>query len=101
SPLLHYPHSFPTRRSSDLLNDSFSSLPHAFREGQRIRHGMQDILSLFLSRVLYVALLIVLILMIGEFPLVPKQVSILTLLTVGRSEEHTSELQSLRHLVCR
>ncbi len=74
-----------TRNVADivLLNDSFSSLPHAFREGQRIRHGMQDILSLFLSRVLYVALLIIMILMIGEFPLVPKQVSILTLLTIG------------------
>jgi len=74
-----------TRNVADivLLKDSFSSLPHAFREGQRIRHGMQDILSLFLSRVLYIALLIMLILMIGEFPVVPKQVSILTLLTVG------------------
>ncbi len=66
-----------------LLKDSFASLPHAFREGQRIRHGMQDILCLFLSRVLYVALLIIMILMIGEFPLEPKQVSILALLTVG------------------
>jgi cation-transporting P-type ATPase E len=74
-----------TRNVADivLLKDSFSSLPHAFREGQRIRHGMQDILSLFLSRVLYIALLIMMILMIGEFPVVPKQVSILALLTVG------------------
>ena len=44
---------------------------------------MQDILCLFLSRVLYVALLIIGILMIGQFPLEPKQVSILALLTVG------------------
>ncbi len=74
-----------TRNVADivLLNDSFASLPHAFHEGQRIRHGMQDILSLFLSRVLYVAILIIEILMIGEFPLEPKQVSILALLTVG------------------
>jgi cation-transporting ATPase E len=74
-----------TRNVADivLLNDSFASLPHAFREGQRIRHGMQDILSLFLSRVLYIALLVITLLMIGEFPLVPKQVSILALLTVG------------------
>jgi cation-transporting P-type ATPase E len=74
-----------TRNVADivLLNDSFSSLPTAFREGQRIRHGMRGILSLFLARVLYVALLIIEILMIGEFPLAPKQVSILTFLTVG------------------
>ena len=74
-----------TRNVADivLLKDSFSSLPNAFREGQRIRHGMQDILCLFLSRVLYVALLIIGILMIGQFPLEPKQVSILALLTVG------------------
>lgn len=74
-----------TRNVADivLLNDSFASLPHAFREGQRIRHGMQDILSLFLARVLFVAILIIEILMIGEFPFVPKQVSILALLTVG------------------
>ena len=77
--------SHATRNVADivLLKDSFSSLPNAFREGQRIRHGMQDILCLFLSRVLYVALLIIGILMIGQFPLEPKQVSILALLTVG------------------
>jgi cation-transporting ATPase E len=77
--------SHATRNVADivLLEDSFSSLPNAFREGQRIRHGMQDILCLFLSRVLYVALLIIGILMIGQFPLEPKQVSILALLTVG------------------
>jgi cation-transporting ATPase E len=74
-----------TRNVADiiLLNNSFASLPTAFQEGQRIRNGMQDILKLFLSRVLYIALLLVETLVIGGFPLAPKQTSVLTLLTVG------------------
>lgn len=74
-----------TRNAADivLLKDSFASLPPAFREGQRIRNGMQDILMLFLTRVLAFAILIIEILVIGEFPFVPTQVSILTFLAVG------------------
>ncbi|TMB81914.1 MAG: HAD family hydrolase [Chloroflexi bacterium] len=74
-----------TRNVADivLLKDSFASLPPAFREGQRIRNGMQDILMLFLTRVLAFAILIIEILVIGEFPFVPTQVSILTFLAVG------------------
>jgi cation-transporting ATPase E len=74
-----------TRNVADivLLKDSFASLPPAFREGQRIRNGMQDILMLFLTRVLAFAMLIIEILVIGEFPFAPKQVSILTFLAVG------------------
>ena len=74
-----------TRNVADivLLKDSFASLPPAFREGQRIRNGMQDILMLFLTRVLAFAMLIIEILVIDEFPFVPKQVSILTFLAVG------------------
>ena len=67
-----------------LLNDSFAALPPAFLEGQRIVNGMQDILRLFLTRALFVALLIVSVAMVGAgFPYVPKHVSLLTLLTVG------------------
>ena len=74
-----------TRNVADivLLKDSFASLPPAFREGQRIRNGMQDILMLFLTRVLAFATLIIEILVIDEFPFAPKQVSILTFLAVG------------------
>ncbi|HLI28433.1 MAG TPA: HAD-IC family P-type ATPase [Chloroflexota bacterium] len=74
-----------TRAVADivLLNDSFSSLPLAFREGQRILNGMQDILRIFLTRVLYMALLIMSIGVVGGFPLGPKQASLLALLTVG------------------
>ena len=74
-----------TRNAADivLLKDSFASLPPAFREGQRIRNGMQDILMLFLTRVLAFAMLIIEILVIDEFPFAPKQVSILTFLAVG------------------
>jgi cation-transporting ATPase E len=67
-----------------LLNDAFSALPPAFLEGQRIINGMSDILRLFLTRALMVALLIVscAVVSIG-FPYVPKHVTLLTLLTVG------------------
>jgi cation-transporting ATPase E len=66
-----------------LLNDSFASLPSAFLEGQRIINGMQDILKLFLSRVVYVTVLIVATGLMAGFPFEPKQNSLLAMLTVG------------------
>jgi cation-transporting ATPase E len=67
-----------------LLNDSFAALPPAFLEGQRIVNGMSDILRLFLTRALTVAMLIVSCAVVGVgFPYVPKHVTLLTLLTVG------------------
>jgi cation-transporting ATPase E len=67
-----------------LLDDSFAALPPAFQEGQRIVHGMLDILQLFLTRAFYVALLIIAAAVVGVgFPFVPMHISLLTLLTVG------------------
>ncbi len=67
-----------------LLNDSFAALPPAFLEGQRILNGMQDILRLFLTRTLYVTLLIVAIMVIQlGFPFSPKHSSLVAGLTVG------------------
>jgi cation-transporting ATPase E len=77
-----------TRSVADvvLLGDSFASLPAAFQEGNRIRNGMNDILKLFLVRVLFVSLLIIctsIIFDIEAFPFTPTQSSIFVLLTVG------------------
>jgi cation-transporting ATPase E len=74
-----------TRGVADLvlLKDTFASLPAAFREGQRIRNGMQDILKLFVTRVLSITLLLISIAFIGGFPFQPRQTSIITFLTVG------------------
>ncbi len=67
-----------------LIHDSFAPLPLAFTEGQRIINGMQDILRLFLTRALYVAMLILATAVMGiGFPYVPKHMTLLTLLTVG------------------
>ncbi len=67
-----------------LLNDSFAALPSAFNEGQRIVMGMLDIIRLFLSRVIYQALIIVAIAIIGlGFPITPVHQSLLSLITVG------------------
>jgi cation-transporting ATPase E len=66
-----------------LLGDSFAALPVAVQEGQRIRNGIDDILKLFLTRVLAVATLIMAVMILGSFPFDPKQISILTTLTVG------------------
>jgi cation-transporting ATPase E len=67
-----------------LLEDSFAALPVAFREGQRILQGMQDVLRLFLSRIVYMALLIAAAALVeAGFPYTPKQTALLTLLTVG------------------
>jgi cation-transporting ATPase E len=75
-----------TRAVADmvLLNDSFSALPPAFLEGQRIINGMKDILRLFLTRALYFALLILGAAVIGiGFPFIPPHAALIMLLTVG------------------
>lgn len=75
-----------TRAVADmiLLNDSFEALPPAFTEGQRIINGMKDILRLFLTRVVYSALLIIAVAIIGlGFPFLPTQTALLSFLTVG------------------
>ncbi len=75
-----------TRAVADmvLLDDQFSVLPEAIKEGQRILNGMQDVMRLFLTRTLYAALLIVIAKFIGtEFPFTPKHNSLLTTLPVG------------------
>jgi cation-transporting ATPase E len=66
-----------------LLQDSFAALPDVFREGQRIRHGMHNIIKLFLTRVLYMVGLLVAIMIVDGFPFVPRQNAVLTLLTEG------------------
>src|SRR5262245_63453137 len=69
-------HSFPTRRSSDLLIDSASSASESSRMSTR---------GWYLPRARRSN---------GSSRNVPSGAG-------PRSEEHTSELQSLRHLVCR
>jgi cation-transporting ATPase E len=66
-----------------LMKDSFAALAPAVQEGQRIVNGMQDILRLFLTRILTMALLIVSSLIIGVFPLALRHGSLVTLLSVG------------------
>jgi cation-transporting ATPase E len=75
-----------TRSVADivLLQDSFGVLPTAFREGQRIVNGMQDIVRLFLTRTFYVTLLVLGTAIVGvAFPVMPKHNSVLAFLTVG------------------
>jgi len=67
-----------------LLGDSFAALPEAFTEGQRIWNGMEDILRLYMTRILSLALLITMIAMLSAgFPLTPSQSSIISLLTLA------------------
>jgi cation-transporting ATPase E len=66
-----------------LLGDSFAALPAAFAEGQRIRNGMESAMKLFLTRVLYLALLLLTIPMLGAFPFAPKQKALVTFETIG------------------
>jgi cation-transporting ATPase E len=67
-----------------LLGDSFAALPAAFREGQRIVQGMEDVVRLLLTRTFYVLLLVIATRLAGvPFPVTPKHNSILALLTVG------------------
>lgn len=66
-----------------LLKDTFEALPFAFSEGQRIRNGMHNVIKLFLTRVTYLALLLLTIPLLGGFPFAPKQKSILTFITAS------------------
>jgi cation-transporting ATPase E len=75
-----------TRAAADivLLKDSFAAVPAAFREGQRIRRGLQSVLNLFLVRVFVVSLIIIAVTFVrGGFPFSPSTMTLLTLLTVG------------------
>ena len=74
-----------TRAVADLvlMEDSFAALAPAVIEGQRIVNGMQDILKLFLTRIATIAMVIVSVLVVGEFPLELRQGSLVTLFSVG------------------
>src|SRR5436853_3779884 len=72
---LRYLHSFPTRRSSDLVSHHSTSKP-SYCKFPCINRPMA--LSSSMSRI-----------------------RLFMRVAPPRSEEHTSELQSLRHLVCR
>jgi cation-transporting ATPase E len=75
-----------TRAVADivLLDDSFSALPEAVIEGQRIVAGMTDSMALFLTRVLYMALTILVTAVAGlAIPVDPKHNTVVALLTVG------------------
>jgi cation-transporting ATPase E len=75
-----------TRAVADmvLLEDSFSALPAAVVEGQRIISGMQDSLHLFLARAMYMSLVILGAALLGQvMPVSPRHNTVLALLTVG------------------
>jgi cation-transporting ATPase E len=56
-----------------LLGDSFAALPQMFQEGQRIQHGMHNILKLFLTRVSSMIVLLTAIMIVDGFPLFPNR----------------------------
>ncbi|UCG25235.1 MAG: HAD-IC family P-type ATPase, partial [Chloroflexota bacterium] len=67
-----------------LLDDSFGVLPEAFKEGQRILNGMQDVLRLYMSRILYLAFLIAAVGFVGGgFPFTPRQNAIISVITLS------------------
>jgi len=66
-----------------LLKDSFAALPWAFQEGQRIWNGMQDILRIFMVRIMSKAFLIGAVAFLGGFPFQPRQASLLSFFSAG------------------
>jgi len=66
-----------------LLKDTFAPLPFAFREGQRIINGMNDILRIFMVRIAYKSSLILAITALGGFPFAPRQASLVSFVTAG------------------
>ncbi|HZQ99284.1 MAG TPA: HAD-IC family P-type ATPase [Chloroflexota bacterium] len=66
-----------------LLDDSFASLVPALTEGRRVVNGMLPILQLFLTRIGTVGIVILSALVVGEFPIVLRQASLVALWSVG------------------
>lgn len=74
-----------TRNVADivLLNDAFAALPAALLEGQRIMHGMEDTLRLYLTRIFTLAILIATIAMLeAGFPYTPAQNSVISIFSL-------------------
>ena len=61
-----------------LMKDTFAPLPFAFREGQRIINGMNDILRIFMVRIFFKAAMIAIVTAIGGFPFAPRQSAMLS-----------------------
>ncbi len=61
-----------------LMKDTFAPLPFAFREGQRIINGMNDILRIFMVRIFFKAFMIAIVMALGGFPFAPRQSALLS-----------------------
>src|SRR5207253_9090850 len=97
SPLLSDPralHSFPTRRSSD-LNMGLVSLALALQGHERWWSVFRERFAWLLPHYVVYGFIG------GVMALAYEAVDLLALAVFARSEEHTSELQSRGHLVCR
>jgi cation-transporting P-type ATPase E len=67
-----------------LLKDSFSALPSALLEGQKIRNAIEDIFKIYLSRIIYLVLIISSVRVADlPFPFSVKQASLISVLTTG------------------
>ena len=66
-----------------LLNDTFAPLPFAFKEGQRIINGMNDILRIFIVRLCFKASIIAIVMAVAGFPFSPRQASLLSFVGAG------------------
>src|SRR5439155_12255009 len=92
-PDLRHLHSFPTRRSSDLVDGLFSAaglIPTGPRPSRDGIFGTIAVNYKLALNLLGVAIFTALFCLTAIVPKMP-----------SRSEEHTSELQSRGHLVCR
>jgi cation-transporting ATPase E len=75
-----------TRNVADLvlLGDSFAALPEAFLEGQRIMNSMGDVLRLYLTRILALAINIATVAMLSAgFPYTPAQNSVISIFVLS------------------
>src|SRR5205085_10107772 len=94
-------HSFPTRRSSDLFSDGDLRRIITDNDGSALRKPIADVMTRNPKRIgadhlASEAMAVMRQFRIDELPVVDDSDK-----PVGRSEEHTSELQSQSNLVCR
>src|SRR5205814_8053467 len=94
------PHSFPTRRSSD-LNGLLLNLAINYSGRAEILDAVNGIIETARREGRLDSLRVDEELFAASLATANSPDPDLLIRTSGRSEEHTSELQSLRHLVCR
>ncbi|MCL5960328.1 MAG: cation-translocating P-type ATPase [Chloroflexi bacterium] len=67
-----------------LLDGRFATLPRVVAEGRQVTANIERVANLFLTKTVYIALLVLAIALVGwQFPLLPRHLTVIDTLTIG------------------